>query len=425
MKIAFIGLGQLGLPVALAIDMKGHDVLGYDINPNIRPGTDIKDIFKTKEEGVNGLTLEQILDQNHLRFASSVKEVMEHADITFVAVQTPHDKLYEGITRIPNSRKDFNYGWLVECMENISRAVDEIGQDKIVIVISTVLPGTMAREVIPKLSKHVLLCYNPYFIAMGTTFADFLYPEFILFGVINEYAYERVVEFYRTITDAQVYKTTIESAELIKVSYNTMISTKILFANLIMEMCDKLPNTNVDDVTNALKLSSRRLISPAYLTGGMGDGGGCHPRDNIAMSWLSNKLDLSVNFFDHIMVGRECQAEYLADLVVSAVSLTGINKIMILGKAFKAETNLIDGSPSILVRNLLKEKGHETEMYDPYYDAEVPSDLLIGPKIYFIGTKHRVFADYEFPTGSYIIDPHRYIQAREGIQVYSVGVGNH
>ena len=104
-------------------------------------------------------------------------------------------------------------------------------------------------------------------------------------------------------------KTTIENAELIKVSYNTLISTKIAFSNTIMELCHKLPNTNVDDVTNALKLANRRLISGSYMDGGMGDGGGCHPRDNIAMSYLSDKLNLSHNWFEHIMQQREKQKE--------------------------------------------------------------------------------------------------------------------
>ena len=84
---------------------------------------------------------------------------------------------------------------------------------------------------------------------------------------------------------------------MIKVSYNTFIGTKICLANNIMELCDSLPNTNCDDVMNALCMASNRLISKSYLTGGMGDGGGCHPRDNIALSWLSAELNIKYNFF--------------------------------------------------------------------------------------------------------------------------------
>ena len=125
---------------------------------------------------------------------------------------------------------------------------------------------------------------------MGSTINDFLFPEFILFGKDDIYAAELGKKFYKTITNAPLYDTTIENAELIKVAYNTMISTKISFANTLMELCHKLENTNIDDVTNGLKMANKRLISQAYLDGGMGDGGGCHPRDNIAMSYLSKNI---------------------------------------------------------------------------------------------------------------------------------------
>ena len=105
---------------------------------------------------------------------------------------------------------------------------------------------------------------------MGSTIKDFLYPEFILFGVDDDKAAKKAEEFYKTICDSPFYKTTIENAELIKVCYNTMISTKISFVNTIMEACHHLPNTNVDEVTNALKMANRRLISDAYMSGGMG-----------------------------------------------------------------------------------------------------------------------------------------------------------
>ena len=133
---------------------------------------------------------------------------------------------------------------------------------------------------------------------MGTTMQDFMFPEFVLFGVDDPEAAATAEKFYKTIHKSPIFTTTIENAELIKVTYNTYISTKIGFINTVMEMCHHLPNTNVDDVTNGLKLASKRIISDAYLTGGMGDGGGCHPRDNIALSWLAQKLNLSTDWFE-------------------------------------------------------------------------------------------------------------------------------
>ena len=95
---------------------------------------------------------------------------------------------------------------------------------------------------------------------MGSTMRDFLNPEFVLFGIDDPYALEMGKKFYRTITNVKLFDTTIENAELIKVAYNTMISTKIAFANTLMELCHKLPNTNIDDVTNALKLGNKDLF---------------------------------------------------------------------------------------------------------------------------------------------------------------------
>ena len=180
------------------------------------------------------------------------------------------------------SVRHFDYTWLKRGLETLSTEIERRGEDKVVVVISTVLPGTMRREIKPLLGARTKLCYNPFFIAMGTAMQDFLHPEFVLFGVDDDRAARTAERFYRTITHAPFYKTTIENAELIKVVYNTFLSTKLAFVNTVMEACHQLPNTNIDDVMNALKLGNVRIISDKYLSGGMGDGGGCHPRESPA-----------------------------------------------------------------------------------------------------------------------------------------------
>ena len=345
---------------------------------------------------------------------------MSHSEIIFVPIQTPHDPLYEGITRIPDKRVDFDYTYLISGMKKLSTEIEKQGSDKVVIIISTVLPGTIRQQIKPFLGKHTKICYNPFFIAMGTTMKDFLYPEFILFGVDDLKAADKAEKFYRTINNATFFKTTIENAELIKVSYNTFISTKIAFINTIMEMCHKLPNTNIDDVTNALMLGNKRLISGAYLRGGMGDGGGCHPRDNIALSWLARKLNISNDFFDQIMMQREKQTDWLVELMLE--NQIKNKKTYILGKSFKPETNIMTGSPSILLDNLLKEKGIEAIKFDPYVDQNKP---VFEQGLYFIGTKHEIFEKFKFPKGSVVIDPFRMInQDLEHVKVIRIGNNN-
>lgn len=335
----------------------------------------------------------------------------------FVPIQTPHDPLYEGVTRIPDERVDFNYEYLVSGMKKLSDEIEKQKKDKVVIIISTVLPGTIRREIKPLLGSHTKLCYNPFFIAMGTTMQDFLFPEFILFGVDDSKAADIAEKFYRSVNNATFFKTSIENAELIKVSYNTFISTKITFINTIMEMCHKLPGTNIDDVSNALQLGSKRLISNAYMRGGMGDGGGCHPRDNIALSWLAKKLNLSNDFFDQIMKQREKQTDWFAELIIEK-KIENCD-VYILGKSFKPETNITTGSPSILLENILKEKNINPICYDPYVDSEKPS---FKKGLYFIGTKHEKFVDFKFPEGSVVLDPFRFINKNlKGVKIIRIG----
>ena len=220
MNIGFLGLGKLGLPVSLAVESKGHKVFGYDISKETI--NDIKNRkIRYREEWVDNYlpsTKLEIVDIDNL---------VKNSEIIFVPIQTPHDPLYEGITRIPDKRVDFNYQYLIEGMKTLSSVIEKNKEDKVVIIISTVLPGTIRSKIKPLMGNHTKLCYNPFFIAMGSTIRDFLWPEFILFGVDNDLAAKKAENFYKTICHAPFYKTTIENAELIKVCYNTMISTKI------------------------------------------------------------------------------------------------------------------------------------------------------------------------------------------------------
>ena len=411
MNIGFIGLGKLGLPCALAINNKGHNVWGYDIDENV------KNILQSKTIPYIENGAEELL-KNHSIIFDTVESVVNNSDIIFVPIQTPHEYIYEGCTRIPEERDDFNYESLKIGIQTLSNEIKKQINNKIVIIISTVLPGTIEREIIPiiKDNDRFKLCYNPFFIAMGTTINDFLNPEFVLFGTDSDNVREVVKDFYSTIHSKPFYETSIKNAELIKVSYNTFIGMKIVFANTIMEMCHKT-GADVDEVMGGLKMANDRLISPKYLSGGMGDGGGCHPRDNIAMSWLSNKVGLSYNFFDDIMMGREKQTEFLSELI-----LQHPEPYYILGKTFKENTNLILGSASILLCNILKEKKITFEIWDPHVDKIVPK---FKKGTYFVATKHNEFKDFEFPSESVVIDVWRYLTITDStIKHVKVGKNN-
>jgi UDPglucose 6-dehydrogenase len=411
MKTGFVGLGKLGLPCALSIENKGHEVCGYDINPEVKNYLMNKWI-PYEEEG----TLE-LLEKSNIQWKNSIKEVVESSDIVFCPVQTPHSEKYEGITRIPDERVDFEYKYLVAAIAEISAWATTLQKKITLIIISTVLPGTINREIYPVISsEYIDLCYNPFFIAMGTTRADFENPEFVLLGCDSgEEIVEMVSNFYHTIHSKPVFPTTIKNAELIKVIYNTFISSKIAFINTAMEICEKI-GADIDTVSDALSLATDRIISTKYLRGGMGDGGGCHPRDNIALSWLARKLELKFDWFDAVMKQREKQTEWYADLIEKYADKL---PVIICGQAFKKNINLTVGSPAILLENILKERNILVDFYDPVvYKGQV---LTNEPAVFFIGMNHDVFKDLKFPVGSVVIDPWGIIEDQDRVEVKRLG----
>jgi len=329
-------------------------------------------------------------------------------------VQTPHEPRYEGVTRLPSERMDFDYRYLVRAIEDISAAVKH---ETVVAIISTVLPGTVRRHIRPAASPLLRLCYNPFFTAMGTTMRDFLQPEFVLLGVDDPETATKMTTLYTTLTDAPVYQMSIDSAELTKVAYNTFIGMKIVFANTLMEICHKSPGANVDDVTGALKKAGRRLLGPLYLDGGMGDGGGCHPRDSIAMSWLARELPLSHDIFENLMTARERQTEWLAELMC-AYDLPKA----ILGYSFKPVINLTVGSPALLLKAILEERGFRVFLYDPLVEGTERNLSKLAPHVFLIGARHREFRALTFPKGSVVIDPWRYLAAQNGVTFIPVGI---
>ena len=407
MKIGFLGLGKLGLPCALAVESCGHSVIGCDISEKVLADIRARKL-SYREEGA-----QEALSKSQLQLVD-VPTLVRESDMIFVPIQTPHEPRFEGVTRLPDERVDFDYSSLKAGMKTLADAIHQAGEDKIVIIISTVLPGTVEREIRPLLNPYVRLCYNPFFIAMGTTMQDFLHPEFVLLGADDDSAADAAEKFYATIHSAPVFRTTIASAELAKVSYNTYISMKIAFINTVMEICHKT-GANVDAISDSIALANKRLISPAYLRGGMGDGGGCHPRDNIALSWLARELDLSHDIFESLMLARERQTEWLANLMEEYGQ--GLPKV-ILGKSFKPESNITTGSPALLLENILRERGEEPSIWDPHTDGEMPD---FPPSVFLIGTKHELFRNMTFPAGSVVVDPWRYIPDQVRVNVVRVG----
>lgn len=294
MNIGFIGLGKLGLPCASAMSVKtGKVISGFDVNNNIQKYIDDRKTPYIEDQ------LEEYLSNAKFDIKDSIDGVLDQSDIVFVAVPTPHIERFEGNCPIPDDRSDFDYSYLKDVAVKINDYLSKNTDKNLdIVIISTVLPGTIRSQILPLLTSirdGVNLFYNPYFIAMGTTIHDFLNPEFVLIGRVSEDS-SRLVSIYKEFLSCPIVEITLESAELTKVAYNTFIGMKIVFANTLAEITEKIGG-NVDEVTDTLSLAHSRIISNRYMKAGMGDGGGCHPRDQIAMSWLANKLSIMLCYF--------------------------------------------------------------------------------------------------------------------------------
>jgi UDPglucose 6-dehydrogenase len=328
-KIGFIGLGKLGMPCAEAIAQKGFHVAGYDI------------LRKSSE---------------HIEVRDSIKELVEDRDIVFVATPTPHEEGYDG--RTPTSHlpvKDFNYEAVTKVLTKCNQYMNK---EQTLVLISTVLPGTIRRDFAPLMTNTKLL-YNPYLIAMGTVADDMINPEMIMIGTKKgEYKTahkaQQLESFYGMVCKdfPRVEFGTWEEIESMKIFYNTFISNKIALVNMIQDVAHRLGNMDVDKVTQALAKSTQRIVSPAYMKAGMGDGGACHPRDNIALRWLAKELDLGYDMFETIMTAREKQAENMA----LAILEHGKN-VWFSSDSYKPGTDLVDGSSSLLVQHYVKKHG--------------------------------------------------------------------
>ena len=391
--VGFVGIGKLGLPCAEVMAQQ-YNVTGYDIYPRTSDKITISD---TLEGAVKG------------------------KDVIFIAVQTPHDPIYDGSqpsTHLEN--KDFDYTIANQVLADINQYVT---QDQLVVLLSTVLPGTTRRE----LRKHITnarFIYNPYLIAMGSVAWDMVNPEMVIIGTEDGSLTgdaQLLKDFYAPLMENNPRYAigTWDEAEAIKVFYNTFISVKVGLVNMIQDVAMKNGNMNVDVVTDALANSTTRIMSTKYMTAGMGDAGPCHPRDNIALRWLAERLDLGYDLFDTVMHAREKQAENIASFLTDLQKKHNL-PIIIHGKAYKPDVDMLDGSYSLLIGSYLEQQ----EAYFTYCDP-MTGDTVMNDEVGIVFLAHNRQITYGYTgnlpeqqlyftpgPGSVIVDPWRRYETR-------------
>jgi UDPglucose 6-dehydrogenase len=382
-KVSMIGCGNLGQNCA-EIMSQYYNVVGYDITA------------KTPQ---------------HFLMVNSIEEAVRDKDIIFIAVPTPHDKEYGGET--PSSSlppKDFDYSNLIEVLKEINKFSNS---SQLVVLISTVLVGTIRQHLINYIPNSTFI-YNPYLIAMGTVKWDMINPEMIIIGTANGEPPNKLVDFYKPLmkNNPRYEIGTWEEAESIKMFYNTFISMKLSFINMIQDVAEANGNINVDVVTNALTKSTNMITGPKYMTAGMGAGGACHPRDNIALRFLATKLNLGYDLFGTITLSREVQAERLAKKCLEF----GPN-VCIIGKSYKAKVNATVGSPSMLVGHYVEKHGGTLA----YYDLNTGDTVFPESNVYLIAYWEEWVENISWPTGAVVIDPWRKIVNKDNVKIIHYG----
>jgi GDP-mannose 6-dehydrogenase len=352
MRIAIFGLGYVGCVSAACLAQEGHQIIGVDVNPlkveMINAGQS-----PIIEAGVDSL-ISQAVTVGNLRATMVASEAVAQADLSIICVGTPS-----------NDNGSLNLQYVRYVAREIGQALADQNNYHVVAVRSTVLPGTVANEVLPLLEASGKrtgvdfgICSNPEFLREGSAVADFYQPPFTLIGQWDEHSGEQVAAIYQKI-DAPIFRTDLATAEMIKYVSNTFHALKITFANEIGNLCKKM-GVDSHKVMHIFCKDTKLNISPAYLTPGYAFGGSCLPKDLRALLHRARQEDLELPLLQAIPRSNELQAR----LGVEAVLRTGKRQVGILGLSFKAGTDDLRESPMVYLAETLLGKGYDLKIYD-------------------------------------------------------------
>jgi UDPglucose 6-dehydrogenase len=355
MKVAVVGLGKLGAPLAAVLASKANDVLGIDVNPNaVR-------LLNEGKAPVEEPDLQELISASRDRLSATTDlTAAAGAEVTILLVPTPSDE-----------RGAFTNEYVLAALEEVGRGLVERDEYHVVVVASTVMPGSCDGELRPALERAsgrrigdtLGLCYSPEFIALGNVIRDMLEPDMVLIGESDPRAGAALQELYGGVceNDPPFRRMSLVNAELTKIAVNTYVTMKISYANALADMCERLPGADVDTVTDALGLDTR--IGRKYLRGAIAYGGPCFPRDNKAFAVLARDLGAEPLLAKATDAVNIAQTARLARIVQSR--LEPGDAVGILGLAYKPDTAVIEESPGVALARLLGEAGYEVNVYDP------------------------------------------------------------
>jgi GDP-mannose 6-dehydrogenase len=354
-SISIFGLGYVGSVSAACFARLGHQVTGVDVSPAK------VEMLQSGQSPIIEAQMDELAAEAHssgrLLATTNSRQAILDSDVSFICVGTPS---------LRSGKLDLSH------VEHVCREIGATLREKkrhhVIVLRSTVLPGTTESLVIPVLESasglragvDFAVCYNPEFLREGTAVADFLQPPYTILGANEPEALAPVRLLYDGIPGA-VFETTITVAEMVKYVSNAFHAVKVGFANEIGTLCKSL-EVDTEAITRIFTSDTKLNISPAYLSPGFAFGGSCLPKDLRALTHRAKELDLSLPLLESVMPSN---AEHL-ERAVEMTLQTGKIKIALLGLSFKAATDDLRGSPQVaLVKRLLGE-GRQVKIWDKH-----------------------------------------------------------
>ena len=370
--ISVFGLGKLGAVIAGCYASRGFHVVGVDVDQKCVESCKLG-VPRIQEPG-----LEELYASGRERLTATTDGMAAvlASETTVIAVPTPSE---------PDGGYSLKY--ILATCAPIGEGLREKNKYHLVILKSTVLPGSCDNHIIPTLETRsgkrcgvdFGFCYNPEFIALGSVIHNIFNPDLSLVGEHDSKAGDNLLAIYRHLLagEAPIARMNLVNAELAKLAVNTYVTMKISFANLLAALCERLPGGNVDTVTTALGRDGR--IGPKYLKGGLGFGGPCFPRDNAAMLSLSQRLGIPFPLASATDQANHEIPARIADLVASKTPAKG--RIAILGLSYKADTPVIEESQAMMIADHLSKREFEISTYDPL--AMQAAQRVLGKRVRF------------------------------------------
>jgi UDPglucose 6-dehydrogenase len=356
-KLSVIGLGKLGLPMAVLFASKGFKVIGLDINPHV-----IKAINENNcpiyEPGASEL-LKNYRDS--LVVTDDYKFAVENSEASFIVVPTPSEESGAFSTKYVETAG-------AKIAENLRNKEDF----HLIVLVSTVLPGATARlkGLVEEISGKRCgvdfgLCYSPEFIALGSVLRGLSNPDVVLIGESDPKSGELLSKIYQKVCENNppIVRTNFWNAELGKILLNSYITMKISFANMMAEMCERIPGGDVDAVSHILGLDSR--VGRKYLTGGLAFGGPCFPRDNRAVVFFAQTVGVDAKLPKTTHEMNLYQSKRIVSIVKQQIGELKGKKVALLGLTYKPDTDVVEESASLeLAKDMIRE-GAILSVYDP------------------------------------------------------------